>query len=96
MNRYPLWKNLLLLITALIGLLLTLPNLFSQDPSIEISAVRGVTITDTSDDDITAAMERAQVPIKSIEPLEGDRLLLRLWLPLPRLTSPVSQSSPFL
>ncbi|MBB1127062.1 protein translocase subunit SecD [Thiospirillum jenense] len=78
MNRYPLWKNLVLLSAALIGLLLTLPNLFSQDPSIEISAMRGVTITDTSDDDITAAMERAAVPVKAIDSLEGNRLLLRL------------------
>jgi preprotein translocase subunit SecD len=34
MNRYPLWKNLLILGVILAGLLLAWPNLYSQDPSI--------------------------------------------------------------
>ncbi|OQX47605.1 MAG: preprotein translocase subunit SecD, partial [Candidatus Sedimenticola endophacoides] len=33
MNRYPLWKNLLLLAVVVIGLIYALPNLFSQDPA---------------------------------------------------------------
>ena len=41
MNQYPLWKNLLILGMVLVGLVLALPNLFSQDPSIEITAARG-------------------------------------------------------
>ena len=41
MNQYPLWKNLLILGIILASLVLALPNLFSQDPSIEISAARG-------------------------------------------------------
>ena len=37
MNRYPLWKNLLILGVIMVGVLYALPNLFPQNPSIEIS-----------------------------------------------------------
>lgn len=77
MNQYPLWKNLLILTVVLGGLLLALPNLFSQDPSIEIAAERGVTLNAGSAGEIRAALENAGVPLKGIESLEGERLLAR-------------------
>jgi preprotein translocase subunit SecD len=77
MNHYPLWKNLSILAVILVGLLLALPNLFSQDPSIEITAERGVEITDGSIAEVRAVFENAEVPVKDVERLEGDRLLAR-------------------
>ncbi|EIC20234.1 protein translocase subunit SecD [Thiorhodovibrio frisius] len=77
MNHYPLWKNLLILGVVLVGLVLALPNLFSQDPSIEITAERGVELNDGSIAEIRAVFENADVPVKGIEPLDGDRLLAR-------------------
>jgi len=77
MNQYPLWKNLLILGVILLGILLALPNVFSQDPSIELSAVRGAQITDGSAGEIRAALENAQVPFKRIDALEGGKLLVR-------------------
>jgi preprotein translocase subunit SecD len=77
MNQYPLWKNLLILGVILVGLLLALPNLFSQDPSIEISANRGAQVTEASAGEIRAALENAQVPFKRIDTLEGGKLLVR-------------------
>ena len=40
MNRYPLWKNLLVLAVVLIGILYALPNVFDQDPSMEVAGTR--------------------------------------------------------
>ncbi len=77
MNQYPLWKNLLILGIVLTGLVLALPNLFSQDPSIEVSAARGGHVTAVTAVEIRAALEGAQVPIKRIDPLAGGKLLLR-------------------
>lgn len=37
-NRYPVWKNILLVIVLIIGLIYSLPNLFPNDPSVQISA----------------------------------------------------------
>jgi preprotein translocase subunit SecD len=41
MNRYPTWKYLLILAAVLLGLIYSLPNLFGEDPAIQISARTG-------------------------------------------------------
>lgn len=40
MNRYPLWKNLIIAISLVIGLLYTLPNFYGESPAIQISPLR--------------------------------------------------------
>ena len=40
MNRYPLWKYLLVLAVILLGLVYFLPNLYGEDPAIQVSATR--------------------------------------------------------
>ncbi|UHD14776.1 protein translocase subunit SecD [Thiocapsa bogorovii] len=77
MNQYPLWKNLLILGIILGALLLAVPNLFSQDPSIEITAARGSEVTEASLAEVRAALETADVPVKDIEMREGGKLLVR-------------------
>jgi preprotein translocase subunit SecD len=77
MNQYPLWKNLLILGVVLGALLLAVPNLFSQDPSIEITAARGSEVTEASVAEVRAALENAGAPFKAIEPREGGKLLVR-------------------
>jgi preprotein translocase subunit SecD len=77
MNHYPLWKNLLILAVIVGGLVLALPNLFSQDPSIEITAERNVELDDGSLTEIRAVFENAGVPVKEVERREGERLLAR-------------------
>ncbi|MCG8072666.1 MAG: hypothetical protein N0C86_11875, partial [Candidatus Thiodiazotropha taylori] len=44
MNQYPIWKNLMVLVVVLLGALYALPNLFGQDPSMEISATRDAVV----------------------------------------------------
>lgn len=43
MNRYPLWKNLIIAISLFLGLLYTLPNFFGESPAIQISPLRATT-----------------------------------------------------
>jgi len=38
MNRYPLWKYLLIVAVLLVAGLYALPNLYGQDPAIQINA----------------------------------------------------------
>ena len=40
MNRYPLWKYLIIAVSLLFGLLYTLPNFFGESPAIQISPLR--------------------------------------------------------
>jgi preprotein translocase subunit SecD len=77
MNQYPLWKNLLILGVILGALLYAVPNLFSQDPSIEITAARGSEVTEASVAEVRAALETAGAPFKAIETREGGKLLVR-------------------
>ena len=77
MNRYPLWKNLLILGVILVGILFALPNLFSQNPSIEVTGARGAAVTDAGVAEIEAALENAEVEHQAIERLEGGKLLVR-------------------
>ncbi|NDU85157.1 MAG: protein translocase subunit SecD [Ferrovum sp.] len=39
MNRFPLWKNLLILVVLVLGVLYTLPNFFGQSPAVQISSL---------------------------------------------------------
>ncbi|MCC5862594.1 MAG: protein translocase subunit SecD [Gammaproteobacteria bacterium] len=38
MNKFPLWKNLLVLVVLVLGMLFALPNLFPEDPAVQIAA----------------------------------------------------------
>jgi len=40
MNRYPLWKYLLILAIVLPGIVYFLPNLYGEDPAVQVSATR--------------------------------------------------------
>ncbi len=76
MNRYPLWKNLLVVVVVLVGLLFALPNAYDQDPSIEISGTRRAQVDSTTESKVKQAMEASGVSYKALE-ANGSKLLLR-------------------
>jgi len=43
-NKYPLWKNLLILAVLIIGAVYALPNLYGEDQAIQISGSKGITL----------------------------------------------------
>ncbi len=47
MNRYPLWKYLVIIATILFGIIYTLPNFFGESPAVQISSVRSTVKVDT-------------------------------------------------
>lgn len=48
MNRYPLWKYLLILLAVVVGFIYALPNIYPADPSIQISAKGTQNVLDIS------------------------------------------------
>ena len=46
MNRYPLWKYLILGLTLLAGLLYTLPNFYGEAPAVQVSGARATVKVD--------------------------------------------------
>ncbi|MET0103403.1 MAG: protein translocase subunit SecD, partial [Sedimenticola sp.] len=76
MNRYPLWKNLLVLVVVLIGLIYALPNVFDQDPAMEISGTRRAQVDVDTESRVKTALAEAKLEIKSSE-MQPNKLLLR-------------------
>jgi preprotein translocase subunit SecD len=46
MNRYPLWKYILVLTVLLLGLLYSLPNIFGESPAVQITTAKATTKLD--------------------------------------------------
>ncbi len=42
LNKYPLWKNILLALLVVLGFIYAVPNLFPEQPTVQISPVAGV------------------------------------------------------
>jgi preprotein translocase subunit SecD len=40
MNRYPLWKNILVVLALVLGFLYTLPNFFGEAPAVQVTSVK--------------------------------------------------------
>ncbi len=41
MNQYPPWKYIMILLILAIGIIYALPNLYGEDPALQISSSRG-------------------------------------------------------
>ncbi|MFT4172231.1 MAG: protein translocase subunit SecD [Rhodocyclaceae bacterium] len=48
MNRYPLWKNLLVVIVLIFGLIYTLPNFYGEVPAVQVSPARSTLKADAA------------------------------------------------
>ena len=48
MNRYPVWKYVIIVIAMLVGSLYTLPNLFGESPAVQVSSGKATIKVDTS------------------------------------------------
>lgn len=56
MNRFPLWKNLLIVLALVLGALFTAPNFFGEAPAVQISAIAATARVDAT---LSARVERA-------------------------------------
>ena len=59
MNRYPLWKYLLILAVLLAGLIYTLPNFYGESPAVQVSPLRASLKADA------ALLERVEKNLKA-------------------------------
>ena len=75
-NRFPIWKNLLVVTVIVIGIFFSLPNLYGQDPSIQISAQRKATLNESTLESVKQSLDRAGItPISAV--LEENSILVR-------------------
>ena len=76
LNRYPTWKNALILLVVLLGFLYSVPNIYPDDEAIQISA-DSLALNESDMVAITTAMEAAQVEFFG-EEISEDSILIRL------------------
>lgn len=68
LNRYPLWKYLLIVAVLVLGLIYAMPNLYPDDPAIQISGASSTqTIGQQDLDRIEAALGEADIATKGTD-----------------------------
>ena len=77
MLEFPRWKYVLILIVVLASALYALPNLYPQDPSVQITANRGFAIDAALRSRVDAALKDAGVQAKEVD-TEAASMLVRL------------------
>ncbi|MFU2079419.1 protein translocase subunit SecD [Avibacterium endocarditidis] len=76
LNRYPLWKNIMVTFVVAIGVLYSLPNLYGEDPAVQISGTRGQEANTTTLSNVQTLLNENHLTTKSIK-LENGSILAR-------------------
>ena len=76
MNQYSVWKYLLILIIITVGFVYALPNIYGEDPALQITSSRGFALPVDLTTNIDDALVREQISFNSSEQ-QGNRLLYR-------------------
>ncbi|MFZ5620963.1 MAG: protein translocase subunit SecD [Pseudomonadota bacterium] len=75
-NQYPLWKYVLIVVVLVVGVVYALPNLYGEDPAIQVSATRTEKVDEAIRGRVLDALRDAGITPKADE-LGDDRLLVR-------------------
>ncbi|MDO9372623.1 MAG: protein translocase subunit SecD [Gammaproteobacteria bacterium] len=65
MNQYPLWKYLLILCAVTIGVLYSVPNLYGEDPALQVSATRTTKVDAATEDQVLGLLKQNTLAYKS-------------------------------
>ncbi|KAE8437101.1 MULTISPECIES: protein translocase subunit SecD [Halomonadaceae] len=75
LNRYPLWKYLLILVVLVVGLIYSLPNLFPADPAIQVSDAQGNALDERQITRVEEALSESDIAVKAVEETNGQWLI---------------------
>jgi preprotein translocase subunit SecD len=79
MNRYPLWKYVLIAVVVVIATLYTLPNLFGEAPAVQVSSGKATVKVDASTRTrVEEALADAKVATDGKVELDGNSVRVRL------------------
>ena len=76
MIDFPRWKYGLVVLVLLVGILYALPNLYRQQPAVQVSANRGATVDLALKEKVLGILQTKKIEFQDVE-LNGDRLLVR-------------------
>lgn len=75
-NIYPLWKAILVVFLCFIGFVYALPNIYPEDPAIQVSSVKGDPLAERELGSVQQALVSAGYEVKSVE-LDNGQVLVR-------------------
>ena len=78
MLEYSRFKYAIILVVFAFSLVYSLPNMFPQDPAVQVTANRGATIDDAVLKKVEAALKKASVPFTSSEIGKDGNLMVRI------------------
>jgi preprotein translocase subunit SecD len=76
MNQYSVWKYLLILLIVTVGIVYALPNIYGEDPALQVTSSRGFDIPADLTGTIDDALLAEKISISSREQ-QGNRMLYR-------------------
>ncbi|MBD1582033.1 protein translocase subunit SecD [Pseudoalteromonas sp. S16_S37] len=76
LNKYPMWKYLLVLAVLAVGILYATPNLYGRDPAIQISGTKGANADLSVLDQVNNTLAKNNITVKS-SALENGQVLVR-------------------
>jgi len=75
-NKYALWKNVLIILVVLVGALYALPNIYGSDPAIQITATRSAVVDQTLIDRVKTELTNSKLDYDSVK-IDDDILVIR-------------------
>ncbi|MGE9551878.1 protein translocase subunit SecD [Erwinia amylovora] len=76
LNRYPLWKYIMLIVVLIVGLVYALPNLYGEDPAVQVTGARGSAASEQTLGQIQDVLKKENIQSKSIA-LENGAIMAR-------------------
>ncbi len=77
MLDFPRWKYALVALIVIFGIVYAIPNIYPQDPAVQISANRGAVIDDALRERVSGLLDTAGIVPKLLT-ADGDRMMVRL------------------
>ncbi|HEX5340122.1 MAG TPA: protein translocase subunit SecD [Gammaproteobacteria bacterium] len=74
LNRYPAWKNIIVVLVTAVGILFALPNLYGEDPALQVSEA-GAHVNEATVTQVKQALDTAKLAYKSAAITEGQVLV---------------------
>ncbi len=75
MNQYPLWAYLLILAVSVAGSVYALPNVFGEDPALQITSSRGTELDQALEEKVKNTLAQAHIEPKALQRAEGHLLV---------------------
>jgi len=75
-NHFPLWKNILVLVVLVFGTLYALPNVFGNDPAVQLASNTATPLQQSQVDAVRVALAEAGLQTKSLDFKDG-KILVR-------------------